>query len=198
MMKETKVVEPCRYHGAYCISWTAIFAGTLVSLGLGLLLNLFGLSIDLVAFKPNPEGHLALAIGGYIGMLIGTIAIMFTSGWVTGHLASRPDINECLGALYGFITWCLALIIAIFIASHAFAFFTMHYHAMYMSGSDLMVLSQNAGSATAQTDHAMAIPAKTPAIAVFLTFVLFFVAAIASAFGGHCGIKSRRTEAPTM
>lgn len=190
-MKESKVVEPCHYHGGHCISWTAIFAGTLVGLGLGLLLYLFGLSIDLVAFKPNAEGHLTLAIGGFIAMLIGNIAIMFTSGWVAGHLASRPAVNECLGALYGFVTWCLAIIIAIFLAEHALTFFVAHYHAMYMSGSDLMVWSS-------QNDHVATASTKAPGIAVFLTFVLFFVGAIASTFGGHCGIKSRKIETPIL
>ncbi len=142
---------------------------------------------------------MALVIGGFIAMLIGSIVIMFTSGWVAGYLAYRPAIHECLGSLYGFVTWCLALIIAIILAAHALEFFTSHYHAMYMSGSDLMVTAHNATTATTPAgDTVVANTTKIPGNAIFLTFLLFLVGAISSTLGGHFGIKSRRIDNPSI
>src|SRR5262245_61097816 len=120
-----------------CFSWRAVLAGALVAVGLSFLLNLFSLAIGLTAFNVK-DGALSLAIGGFIGMLIGVIAIMFFAGWVSGYLARHPNHDPRFGVFYGLAAWCLGLVITLILASQISQFITANSYAMFNIHSGLM------------------------------------------------------------
>lgn len=200
--------EMCAHkHSLKCVSWTGILAGALVAVGLSFLLSLFGAAIGLSAFKASSEGVMSIAMGGYIGMLIGTIAVMFFSGWVAGYLTS--GMHCCAGALYGLTAWCLALIIMILIATQTMQFVSGNLY--YISNHIVTPYSVNHPNFSTATEtgynnsagynnHTKAIIGQTVVIdqknvnllttSLFLTFIMFFIGAISSAFGGYHGSRA--------
>lgn len=192
-----------------CFTWKPIFAGALVAIGLTFLLNLFSVAIGLTAFSVN-EGTETLVLGGLIGTAIGIVAVMFVSGWVAGYLGNRYCNKHHLGALYGFLTWCLALIFAVFLAGHLQHYVTFYSGAISGHGVD-MTMASNVAAANVTAVKAAAMktaavapaakvavaaeaPMKAIAISAYIIFALFFLSAFASSLGGHCGMCHRCKE----
>lgn len=203
-----------------CLSWSAIIAGAFVAIGLGFLLNLFGIAIGLTAYTTTPEGVTTLAVGGYIGMAIGVLVVMFVAGWVSGFLGYCAGCVHCnIGALYGFVTWSLALILTILLTSSVGQFTAIQYEAltnpnssaMRMSSMPSMNVNSNAQSVAsnaqmASSSNAMASnnkgnssntaqtndekAAKTLGKSLLLVFLLFFVGAIICCYGGYVGMDA--------
>lgn len=186
-----------------CISWTAVIAGALVGVGLSFLLNLFSIAIGLTAFTTTPEGLATLAIGGFIGLLIGAIVSMFVAGWVAGYLGRPFCLNNHVGSLYGFVTWCVALIITVLLTSHMGLFISTHYQALNNPQTGIMHATTDAeapmvsrqmrtSEGTSLTTTRVTVNEEKAANAIgkslFLTFVLFFFSAIACCLGGYYGI----------
>lgn len=185
-----------------------IAAGALVGLGLSFLLNLFSVAIGLTALKTTEAGLTTLAIGGFIGMLIGTIATMYTSGWVAGYVARPLCTHRQMGALYGFASWALALILSVVLASQLTNFVAASYHTIANPKSVILKMTSNTDS---NTNNASASPMTTEqtkgrndttqanvdtekaahnlGLTLLLTFVLFFVGALSSSIGGYCGLN---------
>ncbi|MDR3478713.1 MAG: hypothetical protein P4M14_11875 [Gammaproteobacteria bacterium] len=176
------------------ISWTAIIVGAFVGLGLSFLLNLFSVATSLSIITTTKEGAVNLAIGGFIGVLIGTIAAMFTAGFTAGYLGRGYCIKRNLGALYGFTTWCVALIFAMAFSSHLGRYVTEYSHfitnptvvTMPHRMSEMPVIQAAAPNSVVTvesqpTTHELGIGA-------FLIFALFAVGALSSCFGGHFGM----------
>lgn len=183
MISETKVNSnhcvDCK-----CLSWKPIFAGALVAIGLTFLLNLFSVAIGLTAYTTNSEGIETLAFGGLVGTSIGIISSMFASGWIAGYLGRSYCSVRHLGAVYGFLTWCLALIIAIFLMTHAQEYIT--YYGHFISGTaNTYTMASNTAAATVTTN----LPEKTLVISTYILFTIFFLGAFACSIGGHCGMR---------
>jgi hypothetical protein len=179
-----------------CISWSAIFVGSIVGVGLGFLLNLFSVAIGLSAFTTSPEGVTAFAIGGFIGFAIGVFVSMFVAGWVAGHLGKSHCPKRNSGALYGFTTWSMALILVVLLSGPV-----GHYVAAgtgFISNSAPAMMHRpmmdNGPAAEAAPDGQQppAPPAEKAANdagkAAFALFILFFLGAIGACFGGHWGM----------
>ena len=192
--------------GIKCMSWTGVVAGALIAVGLSFLLNLFCASLGLSLFNTPTDGAITIAFGGYIGMMIGIIAIMYFSGWVAGYFARPFCTNRCFGALHGIIAWCLALVIAVIIGAQTTKFVTTNMQMLTQRHvstaklfNDVTVKFANepkvSNSVNKALDQQVAISKdKTVSfmtLAAFLTFSLFFVGAIFSAIGGYCGLKSK-------
>lgn len=170
-----------------CLSWTPIIAGALAAVGFSFLLNLFSVAIGLTAFTTDSAGIETLVLGGLLGTAIGIIAAMFGAGWISGYLAIRHCEKRHIGALYGFLTWCLALIIAIFLATHAQQYISFYSH--FLSGTTMSV-----SSAAAATTATVTAPTEHVVISTFILFTLFFLSAFAASLGGHCGMRFRCKE----
>jgi len=179
--------------GGKCISWSAIILGALIAVGLSFLLNLFSLAIGLSVFHMSDTGAITLAVGGLIGMLIGSIAVMFFSGWVAGFLGRNRCNKGCCGGLYGLGVWCLALILTAIIASSLGRLVvpnnnylaTPAYSSLAATTHDAApVISTNRGN----PDQAMVNTDKI-GMGAFVIFALFFCGALASIIGGYCGIR---------
>jgi len=168
-----------------CFSWKPIFAGALVAVGLSFLLNLFSVATGLHAFTADKQGIETLALGGLVGAAIGVLASMFAAGWLTGYLAQRHCAKRHLGALYGFLAWCVALIFAVFFASHAKDYVSFYGH--FISSAEEVVKVSN--PATGKTVLAVAEPVKSIIVSAYILFILFFLGAFAASIGGHCGMR---------
>ncbi|MES2218121.1 MAG: hypothetical protein V4501_06900 [Pseudomonadota bacterium] len=163
-----------------CLSWKPVVAGALVAVGLSFLLNLFSVAIGLTAYTTNSEGVENLAFGGLIGTAIGVIASMFAAGWLSGYLSQRHCSKRHLGALYGFLTWCVALIVAFFITADAQQY--VAYYGHFLAGVNNAAASNAAAAAATQSTNSLV-------LSTYIVFCLFFLSAFASSLGGHCGMR---------
>lgn len=168
-----------------CISWKPIFAGALVAIGLSFLLNLFSVAIGLTAYTTASDGVETMVFGGLLGTAIGIIASMFAAGWVSGYLGQRHCTKKNMGCIYGFLTWCIALIVSIFLMSHAVQYVAFYSH--FISGTIAAAATPEPVNQVAQTVSEL----KTESVVVstFILFILFFLSAFACSLGGYCGMK---------
>jgi uncharacterized membrane protein len=182
-----------------CLSWRAILAGALVAIGLSFLLNLFGVGIGLSAFaiSDTKTEALALAFGGYIAMVVSVMIAMFVAGWVAGFIAHPKCPSGCHGILYGFLTWCLALILSIFLVSSMGRFMSYQYNALSNANVTNITMTSNDASplvsANVGKEHTTVAvsdeKAKEMSKSVFLLFLLFFAGALSACFGGYSAVK---------
>jgi hypothetical protein len=199
--------------GKFC--WSAIIAGALVGIGASFLLNLFALALGVTAFIYTDSTQ-TFAIGGFIALVIIAIASMGSLGWISGYLGAKNkiccskhvqcDSNTChLGCIYGFIAWCLALILTIFLSTHVGKFIAFQRivisHPNYLTEnqvnwpsrplittrttSDQRSINRNEEKPVVQEDAAKAL-----AMTTFITFVLFFIGALSATIAGHCGFNA--------
>lgn len=168
----------------HCISWKPIFAGALTAIGLSFLLNLFSVAIGLTAYTTNSDGVETMVLGGLLGTAIGIIASMFAAGWVSGYLAQRHCTKKNVGCMYGFLTWCVALILSIFLMSHAVEYVAFYSH--FISGS-MGNISTEPMNQVAKTVSEM--NTESVVVSTFILFVLFFLSAFACSLGGYCGMQ---------
>jgi len=178
------------------ISWNAIVVGALVGIGLSFLLNLFSVAIGLSIVKTTQDGLVSLAIGGFIGLLIGTIVSMFFAGFAAGYLGRPYSVKRNLGVIYGFTTWCLALILMMLLASHVGRYVTSYSSFITNPTPVVFINNQVSPAVTTNTSNSKVVVNSQAATnnlgySAFLIFILFFIGAISSCFGGHCGMTCR-------
>jgi hypothetical protein len=163
------------------VSWTAIFAGAFVGIGLNCLLNLFSIAISLSAFNVT-QGSI-LMIGGVIGIAIEVIVAMFLAGLTAGYLGRFYAGHHQLGILYGFLTWSVTLIlislVLLPIGRYVGMYASFIINPVMMSGTPQSLMSANAQTAA------------MPAIGIFafIVFILFALGAISSCVGAHFGLS---------
>lgn len=209
MINENEILiknDPKTPYMKNCLSWKSILAGSIVMVGLSFLMNLFCTAIGLTAFHNSPEGIKTLAIGGFIGLLIGTIAVTYFSGWVAGFLGRCHCHNRHYGTFYGLLTWCLGLILIVILASSISSFMLKQNQDLSNSNPvprmiagtsstfSSNTVAQNTQTATNQLVNAPNTAEGTATklgISLFALFILFFVGAVASCFGGYHGMKPK-------
>lgn len=186
-----------------CISGGAILVGGLIGMGLSFLLNMFSAGIGLTAFTTSSSGQMVLAMGGLLGALVGSIAIMFTTGWAAGYLAARKNVlKPALGALYGFAAWSVALFLSAFLVAHGSQLMMTQ---SFMGQQQTAAVISKVGTETMQTvaeKTNLNPPASTEAVqrdtelaahnlglSMLIGFLVFFVGALSSCIGGYCGIR---------
>lgn len=168
-----------------CFSWKPILIGALAAIGFSFLLNLFSIAIGLTAFTTNSQGVETLAFGGLIATALGLVVSMFAAGWLAGYTGSRYCVKRHMGALYGFLTWCLALIIMIFLADHIQHYVMGYTHFISGTGMTYVAASNSAAGMQASTNAST----TSLVISTYIVFVLFFLSAFACSFGGHAGMR---------
>lgn len=104
------------------LSWTAIFIGAIVGIGLSFLLGLFGAAIGLSMFSMGANGDITLAVGGLIGIAICIIVSMLAAGYTAGYLGRLYCPRRNLGILYGFSAWTVALMLSAILTTHMSAY----------------------------------------------------------------------------
>jgi hypothetical protein len=203
MMNETVTIreQQCA-HPYKRVCWSAIFVGAVVGVGLSFLLNLFSVAIGLTAFTVNKTGAVALAIGGLVGIIIAVVVSMLLAGYVAGYLGRLHCPRRNLGIIYGFTTWCMALILSAIVTSHV-----SHYVSAYSNatvGSTVVVIENGKTGDVAAIDtnaspannNQAKISATPGAIAsgAFAIFALFFIGAVSACLGACWGMSCRRDD----
>ena len=183
-----------------CVSWTSIIAGALVAVGIGFIFDLFGLAIGLKAYTNSPEGHKVLMASGFFGIVVCVMVTMFIGGWVSGFLGRGTCTNKRFGILYGFLTWCVALLISVFITTSAGEFVNLQRNSLayseIISKFDVRITNalKNTIQSTDQEHNKTVAKSETDFVAktLFLTFILFLAGAIMGAYGGYRGLRGKK------
>ncbi len=201
-MNETHYCNP---HPFKRISWTAIFVGAIVGMGLGFLLNLFGIAIGLSAFIVGSDDEIMLAVGGIAGIIIGVIVSMLAAGYATGYLSRFYCPERNLGIVYGFTTWSVALILTAVIGAQVSSYVTSYTNTITHSTlavpddkthSLATVIFKTTASTTDtnQKTIKMTTSASNLAWGALGVFVLFFIIALASCVGACWGMSCKRND----
>lgn len=101
------------------VSWGAIFAGTVVGVGILLMLSLAGMAIGLSAadFGPGEDGFKGFTTGAGIWLVISQLVALAVGGFVAGRLAAVPKTTST--AFHGAAVWGLATLLMAYMASSA-------------------------------------------------------------------------------
>ncbi|ARG98663.1 hypothetical protein [Legionella micdadei] len=204
---QTVSEKVCASSPFHRISWAAIFAGAFVGIGLGFLLRLLGVAIGLSAYSSSPSGIIVIAIGGLIGLLIGSIISMGAAGFVAGYLGRSTCPHHRMGIIYGFTTWSVVLLFTALIAIPE-----AHYINLYKSSlvQNTKVVATKSQTETASPGNATTQPAANPsmpanqAVAVtpmevssmaWIVFILFFIGALSACIGACWALcQCKKTE----
>jgi hypothetical protein len=170
-----------------CLPCQPIFAGALVAIGLGFLLNLFSAAIGVTAFTTSSDGAENLILGGLIATGLAIVVSMFASGWLCGFLSQRYCYKRHLGALYGFLTWCVALIISVLLAGYIHEY--LSYYTHFLSGTTEVMNATHVAPGSTMAKVANTSEAKKLVVSAYIMFSLFFLSAFACSLGGHCGAR---------
>jgi hypothetical protein len=183
------------------VSWTAIFSGAIIGVGLNFLLNLFSLSISLASFSVSSSGKTEFYFIGFLCFILSAIVAMFISGWFAGKLTSPVVHQPRWGCFYGFLCWSVQLIITIILLTNM-----IHYaafHSNFTSNLVTIKLTNNAPMFTETKAHSVIhsplsfnieTNKKEIILNAALTFCLFFIGGLASTFGGYLGYRSSIKE----
>src|ERR687895_991672 len=96
------------------ISWSAVFAGLILTLVTQLLLSLLGTGIGLSTVDPatgETPGTETLSIAAGIWWTVSGLIALFIGGWTAAHLAGIPHRTE--GIIHGLLTWGLATLLLV-------------------------------------------------------------------------------------
>jgi len=201
------------HHHHASLSWGAVVAGGLVGLGLSFLLHLFGMAMGLSAYSSTADGARMVAVGGFIGLLIGSIAAMGAAGYVAGYLGRCFHCYRYNGVIYGFAAWSVALVLGAALLS-PLADYMKDYHngltgSYATNGTGNNTTGTTAGNRTGMNDNTSLaenpakdvaektvgpVDRKDLAYAGWLTFIIFFIGALSACVGGVLGQASREDE----
>ena len=84
------------------VSWSAIFAGTVVALACYLVLTLLFGAIGVSLSETNMRGE-NIAWGILIAMIAGLVLSLFLGGWVASQMTAGENRQEAV--IYGLLTW---------------------------------------------------------------------------------------------
>jgi MFS family permease len=93
--------------------WSAVFAGTSVSVALWVLFQVLGFGIGFAALDAEDTGSLrAVAIGTTVWTFAAPFVAMFIGGFITGRLSGTGERK--VGAMHGFVMWALTSLLGLF------------------------------------------------------------------------------------
>lgn len=110
--------EPTAYTGM-SLSWGGIIAGVFAAIALQLLLNLLGIGVgasSINAAQGDQPGQ-GMAIGAVIWFVLSWVLSLAIGAWVACQFAPHGDRRK--GALQGFVVWCVASLVVVYLLSTA-------------------------------------------------------------------------------
>jgi hypothetical protein len=94
------------------LRWSAVFAGTVSSIGFWMLLQLLGVGVGLAAVNPNNAESLRNAsVGATVWSLATPLIAMFCGGLLAGKLAQTFDRK--IAGMHGLVTWAMTAILGL-------------------------------------------------------------------------------------
>ena len=138
------------------ISWGAVFAGGVVAVTVGAMLNVLGLAIGATTLDPAQPGSSpsasTLGIAGGIWLLVANLIGLGTGGWVAARLSGTSDDTD--GLLHGLSVWAIGFLISLVLLGNAVAGAT---GTAFRSASAVIGgTMQGAGQAVGQAAQAVA------------------------------------------
>ena len=98
------------------ISWGSVFAGAVIAVVVGAMLNVLGVAIGVTAMEPgDPAGAGAgsLTVFGGLWIAVSTLIGLLIGGYVAARAAANPDHHD--GALHGAAVWAVSFLLALFL-----------------------------------------------------------------------------------
>jgi len=200
----TTTYEP--HHAHSLVSWRAVFAGAVIAVAVGAMLNLLGVALGAAALNPfdlSRGDAEAFTAGAGVWVALANAVALFVGGFVASRAAKHSDHHK--GYLQGLTVWAIAFLLAILIATSTGAggVTSVLNGAAQRAPADDVAYAMTQ-PATAGTDASPAIPAAareeaddaanttgTVALWAFLTMLL---GAVAAAFGGRYGSRRHAWE----
>ncbi|HAF88143.1 MAG: hypothetical protein CMF38_01300 [Legionellaceae bacterium] len=193
MINDTHIANSPNLTPLKRISWSAIFIGAFIGLGLSFLLNLFSVAIGLTVFTQTDTNANVLAWGGYIAFLIGIIVAMLAAGYAAGYLGRLYCPKRNLGIVYGFTTWTVSLIFMVIMAAQLSSYVMSYGQFMGydtvrapMKGYQVTIETNQTAStniAQATQKNSSTTVAHAMAWSVFMMFLSFMIGAIMCCIG---------------
>lgn len=179
---------------SYRVSWGGIFAGTLVALGVQLLLMLLGMGIGFGIINPvTTENMGAVGIGSGIWILACTLISLFVGGWVTARISGMTSGTKC--ALHGFVVWALFTFTAFYLMTTAAGGLISSFAGTI--GRSASVIGGEISGVTPQMAENAMNAASRASIWGFVALLLSAGAAILGARAGRSKLESARVSATT-
>lgn len=188
------------YHRS-SFSWSAVLSGALIALGLSFLLQLFSLATGLSAYHTNASGT-TLAIGGLLGLILGTIVSMGIAGFVSGCLGRYCCYHSSEAVIYGFSAWSLALLLSALLMLPLTKYASSYKETLFpkvLVSEELskhVEVTQKTPATTSKaqsTNNVSQTEVKVTPTALtggsWTLFLLFFIGAISSCAGAYCGMN---------
>jgi len=98
------------------VSWGAIFAGTVIALGLLILLGMLGTAIGFRAVDPQQAAAFdGVGIGAGIWWIVTSVLALGIGGYVAGRLSGIPDKNSATA--HGASVWGVVTILMLWLAA---------------------------------------------------------------------------------
>jgi hypothetical protein len=98
------------------VSWSSVFAGAVIAVVVGAMLNILGLAVGVTALEPgDPSGASAgqYTVLSGVWLLVSTVIGLVVGGYVAARAATDPDHHE--GALHGAAVWAVSFLLAFFL-----------------------------------------------------------------------------------
>lgn len=95
------------------VRWGALFAGTILTLGLWMLLMVLGIALGLTAIKPGEQSIAGESIFTGIWSLVAPLVALFFGSWATARLAGSH--LRWSGALHGAVVWALSSLVGFWV-----------------------------------------------------------------------------------
>jgi hypothetical protein len=105
-----------RHYAHSLIDWPSVFAGAIVAIAIGFLLNVLGLAIGASAFNPfeiNRQDE-TISIGGGLYAIFAQLIALQLGAYVASRSARYPD--HFGGTLTGLTVWAFAVLVAVVLA----------------------------------------------------------------------------------
>jgi hypothetical protein len=98
------------------IAWSAVIAGSLVALAVGLVLAILALglglgAVDVVSGEDAESGAITGAVG--VWWTVSAMLSLFVGGWVTGRIAGGPFVPG--GVFLGILVWALVTLASFYL-----------------------------------------------------------------------------------
>ena len=98
------------------VSWGAIFAGTVIALGLLILLSLLGTAFGFRAIDPQQSAAFdGVGIGTGIWWIVTSVIALAVGGYVAGHLSGIPEKRSATA--HGASVWGLLTLVMLWLAA---------------------------------------------------------------------------------
>lgn len=101
------------------ISWKAIFAGTVTTLSLMLILNLIGLAFGFFSIEPTEDGNplSGIGTGAIIWWVVSNLIVLFAGGFVAAR--AGVSFQSTNGLIQGIMTWALYALFSVWMVTSA-------------------------------------------------------------------------------